>query len=87
MEVVEDLKGERWERFAGRRGDWGKPLVLYLARERSGLTHRQIGEWLGGVNYKTVSKTVERFAASLGQDGQLARVARKALREVSTVET
>jgi hypothetical protein len=35
------------------------------ARKRSGLTLRQIGETLGGLEYKTVGKAVQRFEASL----------------------
>ena len=30
VEVVEEAKEERWERFHSRYGDWGRPLTLYL---------------------------------------------------------
>ena len=38
LEVVEGVRGEAWEQFAERHADWGRDLVLYLARCRSGLT-------------------------------------------------
>jgi hypothetical protein len=38
--VVETLRGERWERFAPRRGDWGRALYLWGVRNRCGLRWR-----------------------------------------------
>ncbi len=32
-----------WADFSSRHGDWGRELVMYLARKRSGLTLRGIG--------------------------------------------
>ena len=43
VKVVEEVKGERGEAFNRRYGDWGRALVLYLARKCSGLTLREIG--------------------------------------------
>ena len=85
--IVEKAKGERWEAFRSRHGDWGRPLVLYLARRRSGLTLREIGDWLGGVDYKTVSKTVERFARKLEENKELAKITKRCMAQLSNVET
>ncbi len=57
------------------------------ARKRSGLTLRQIGEALGGLEYKTVGKAVQRFEASLSDDRQKRRAASSSLRKLSLVET
>jgi hypothetical protein len=38
------------------------------AHKCSGLTLRQIGEALSGLEYKTVGKAVQRFEASLSDD-------------------
>lgn len=38
--------------FANRHGDWTRELVLYLARLRSGLTLREIGDALGMAEHK-----------------------------------
>ncbi len=32
VEVLEEIKGERWSEFVNRRGDWGRDMVLCLAR-------------------------------------------------------
>ena len=87
VRAVEGVKGEKWEEFRNRRGDWGKPMVLYLARKRSGCSLRELGEWLGGTEYKTVSKTVERFAGKLARDKKLARCVKRCIATLSTVET
>ncbi len=77
--VVEDLKGEKWEDFKGRHGDTGKPLVLYLARKRSGSTLKEIGDWVGGMSYKAVSRAIYRFEEKLDKDKALSNLAKKAL--------
>jgi len=87
LETVESEKGEKWADFQDRYGDWGKGLVLYLARKRGGYTLRELGDWLEGVNYKTVSKQIQRFEQKLDDDRSLARKARRCLRQLSTVET
>lgn len=73
--------------FHSRHGDWGKALVLYLARRRGGYMLREIGEWLGGVNYKTVSKQIQRFEEKLNDARSLARTTQRCLRQMSIVET
>ena len=85
--IVAAEKGERWEDFKGRRGDWGKPLVLYLARKRSGRTLAEIGDWVGEMEYKAVSKAVERFRKKIDEDKALMKVTKRCLSQMSTVET
>ncbi|MBN2302205.1 MAG: transposase [Lentisphaerae bacterium] len=87
VRIVEKEKGEKWDAFRDRHGDWGMGLVLYLARKCSGCTLREIGDWLGGVDYKTVSKTVERFGGRLQDDKKLAKIAGACLGQMSNVET
>ena len=48
VKIVGGVKGESWKEFSVERGGWGKPLVLYLARKRSGLTLQEVGDWCGG---------------------------------------
>lgn len=85
--VVEQERGEKWARFAERHGDWGRDLVFYLARRRSGLTLREIGEKTGGVDYKTVSKAIERFARQIKKNHELDKVMTRCLNVMSIVET
>jgi len=65
VRTVERHRGEAWAQFADRYGDWGRDLILYLARRRSGLTLRQIGDALGRLDYKAVSHAIRRFETAL----------------------
>jgi hypothetical protein len=85
--VVERQRGEPWAGFAQRHGDWGRELVLYLARQRTGLTLKEIGTALGIEEYKTVGKAVQRFTAALSEDEAKRRLVKECLHELSLVET
>ena len=85
--VVEQQRGERWAEFSHRHGDWGRELVLYLARQRSGLPLREIGAALGIGEYKTVGKAVQRFDASLARDAAKRKLVKECLNQLSLVET
>jgi hypothetical protein len=73
-------------------------LVLYLARQRSGLTLRQIGEALGGkeggpfggsqgrLEYKKAGKAVQRFEANLRDDRAKRLMVQECLHELSLVD-
>jgi REP element-mobilizing transposase RayT len=85
--LVENKRGEEWEAFADRHGDWGRELVLYLARRRSGLTLQEIGDVLGIGEYKTVGKAVQRFQKALAVDVAKRRMVKECLADMSLVET
>ena len=87
VSVVEKEIGEKWNRFFNRHGDKGRDMVLYLARKRSGLTLREIGECAGGLEYKTVGKAIERFGRWIKTDSNLTKSLVKCLRQLSNVET
>jgi putative transposase len=73
VRVVEELKGEKWERFRDRYGDWGRDVVLYLARHCCGMKLRQLTEVAGGLDYGSVSNTVQRLARQAARDKKLGR--------------
>ncbi len=77
--AVEQVKREPWRDFSERRGDWGRDLVLYVARTRSGRTLAELGE-LSGMNTHAVSKAVQRMSARLSEDKNLSTNLRKVLR-------
>ncbi len=62
-------------------------MVLYLARQQSGLTLAEIGEHAGGVEYKTVGKAVQRFARIIQEDKTLRLLSRKCLDRLSRRDT
>ncbi|MFC1461419.1 transposase [Verrucomicrobiota bacterium] len=87
VEVVEKVQGGKWDEFREVYGDVRRDLALYLARERSGLTLKDIGERAAGMDYKSVGKAIERFRCRLKKDGKLKAQTRRCLSEMSNVET
>ena len=87
VSVVEKKRGATWAEFSNRHGDWGRELVLYLARQRSGLTLSAIGAALGMKEYKTVAKAIQRFASALSRDATKRRLVKECLNDMSNVET
>lgn len=78
--AVERVKGEAWEQFAERHGDWGRDLALHVGRRYGGMGLAALGR-LGGVShYYTVAQALRRF----GRRAQKDRRITQALREVLT---
>ncbi|MFI5176611.1 MAG: hypothetical protein ACHQKY_17255 [Terriglobia bacterium] len=71
--AVERWKGERWQAFVDRHGDWGRDLALSLAYECCGLTLQQLGVLVGGLDYVSVSGAVRRFRQRTERDPTLAQ--------------
>ena len=59
--AVEKVKGETWEKFRDRHGDWGRDLALAVARRCTGMTLRELGERVGGLDYAAVSEAIGYF--------------------------
>jgi len=87
VKVVEQKRGEAWAEFADRHGDWGRELVLYLARRRCGLTLSEIGQFFGIAEYKAVSSAVKRFEAAIEKDVAKRRMVKECLLKMEKVET
>ncbi len=52
------------------RGDWAKPLLLWALRRYSGMTLREIGDEVGGLDYTAVAMAIKRFEnKAVKQDG------------------
>ncbi|MBU1693509.1 MAG: hypothetical protein KKC51_06050 [Verrucomicrobia bacterium] len=61
VRAVEKTKGESWDAFADRHGDWGRDLALWVARRRAGMTLRNLGVVAGGMDYSAVSEAIRYF--------------------------
>jgi len=68
---MEFFKGEKWEVFAKRRGDWGRDMVLYNGRMQCGLTLGEIGEFVG-MHPSAIAQSTARFVAKLTSQSSLA---------------
>ena len=73
--------------FSVRYGDWGLPMVLYLARMHSGLTLDKIGGLTGGMGYKTVYTRIQRFKVRLETDRELQRMTEQCIKDMKNGET
>ena len=70
--AVEAAKGEQWEGFANRRGDPGRDLALYYARQHGGFTLHELGDYTECGTF-AVSKAVSRIRRRLQTDRLLQR--------------
>lgn len=74
VSVLEDCRGEPREEWLDRHGDWGKWLVLRIARAHSGLTLAELGEAVGGRDYAAVSMGLKYFEQKLDADRSLRQI-------------
>ncbi len=73
VSVLEKAKGEPWERFRGRHGDWGRDAALWLGRRRGRLRLAQLGQLADGMDYTAVGQAVSRFGKRLEREAKLRR--------------
>lgn len=84
---VERLRGEPYATFMSRRGDWGRPLLLWGAKAYTGLTYHEIGAQIGGADYSAVHMMIKRFTEKAKGDRFLARQIRSLRETLCNVET
>ena len=77
IELVAKEKGEPWEKFHNRHGDWGRDVALWLGRRRCGLTLQELGEAAGGVSYPAVGEAVRKIERRRKADGKMAKLTAK----------
>jgi len=73
IRVVEEMKGERWETFRDRRGDWGRDVALWLGRRECGMRLRDLAEAAGLGHYGSVWTALRQLEQRRTEDRQLAR--------------
>jgi REP element-mobilizing transposase RayT len=71
--AIEKLWGESWEEVSQRHGDPGRELAMLVARRYGGMSLREIGEAVGGLQYPAVSDAVRRTSARLEMDRALGK--------------
>ena len=73
VRALEEVKGQSWEEFSQRYGDWGRDAALWLGRKRGGYSLGKLGELAGGMDYAAVGQAVSRFGKRLEQTRGLRR--------------
>ena len=86
IHAVEVVKGEAWKRFRDRHGDCGRDMVLWLARQRSGLTLRELGGAVSGLDYRSVSSAIRRMNREVHANRRLRHTVNKAMRHLQNNE-
>jgi len=86
VRCVEQVRGEDFQTFCKRRGDWGRPMVMWLARRYCGLTLREIGDQMGAMDYAAVSIALKRWEIRSKGDKTLRKL-RKNVTDMLSVET
>jgi putative transposase len=69
--VIEKLWKKSWKEVSCRHGDPGRELAMLIARRYGGMSLREIGEAVGGLQYPAVSDAVRRTSARLETDRAL----------------
>jgi REP element-mobilizing transposase RayT len=65
VEAVEAEKGEGWNAFRDRYGDWGRDVAMVLGRRECGMKLRELGELCGGLDYRSVGTAVAKMGRVL----------------------
>lgn len=87
IERVAKEKGESWESFRDRHGDWGRDVALWLGRRHCGLTQTELGRAAGGMAYPAVGHAVRRVERRRHSDPKLARLLVRLERELVDIAT
>ncbi len=77
VEIIEHLRKEEVENFMSYRGDCSKHLLLWALRRYSGMTLKEIGEAVGGMDYTAVAMAVKRFEKKAESEQSLSRLIQK----------
>lgn len=85
--AMERVKGEQWNDFRDRRGDEGRDLALYVARRRCGLTLKELGQAVGGLDYRSVGWAVQRIERRLAGEVRLRRTLQQLESRIKNPET
>ena len=81
---VEEIKGEGWDVFVNRHGDWGRDLALYTGRHHCGMTLRELGDVVGATP-QTMGQCIARFKQKLAKDPGLRGVYERIQQSLQTV--
>jgi hypothetical protein len=80
------VKGEKWDEFSQRYGDWGRDAALWLGRRRGRYTLGELGQLAGGMDYAAVGQAISRFVKRLQTVAELRRIVTKLGEQLSNVE-
>lgn len=72
IEAVEQVMGEPVR--TGKRGGLGRNIALKIARDACGLTLKELGKRMGGLDYVSVHMAIRRLEKKVEKDSKLGRM-------------
>ena len=72
VQAVESVRQASWQEFGCHRGDWGRDLVLYVARMHGGMTLAEIATH-AGMKLDTVNKCVLGMRQRVDKEAKMKR--------------
>jgi chromosomal replication initiation ATPase DnaA len=72
VRVVSRHRGENWEKYASRRGDWRRDMMLLLARKNTMMTKTELAARAGGIDDSAVAHAVRRLTTRIQESARLA---------------
>jgi hypothetical protein len=82
VRAVEAEREARWSAFSGCRGDWGRDLVLYVARMHGGMTLSEIARH-AGMKLDTVNKSILRMRQRIMKEEPMRRMHAKVMKTLA----
>ena len=84
VRAAEKIKGEPWERWAERHGDWSRDATMYVATRYGGLRLAEVVREMG-IRYQAAAQAAKRFGQALTDDPKRERFVAALQREMSTI--
>lgn len=84
VRAAEQTRGEAWDRWAERHGDWGRDGVMYVAVRHGGMRLAEVVRHVG-LKYQAAAQAVKRFAQTLADDPERKRFVASLRSELSTI--
>ncbi len=67
VRAAEQIKGDHWDRWAERHGDWGRDGLMHVAVRYGGLRLAEVVRQTG-MKYQAAAQAVKRFREALAED-------------------
>jgi len=85
LHMVSEHFGIGSEKLIKRKGD-GRNLIIHLLKNKTGMTNREIGEFMGGLSYSGVSRAEERFVRRLKKDRRVNKDLKAVLGKMANIK-
>jgi hypothetical protein len=82
--VAEKIKGEKWNRWVERHGDWGRDGVMYYAVRHGRLRLAEVVRQVG-MKYQAAAQGVKRFGQEMADDADRKRFVTKLSQQMSNI--